>query len=119
MTATATDLPRLLSSHPFMTTREKLQDRGINLNTILLICGILSGVITAMRLGGPILNMPERSDKIESQIQHVTADVAKIQTTQAIQAESLKTLATISQANDRLAAELSEVRRRLDRLEGR
>ncbi len=109
-----------------MTTREKLQDRGINLNTIILVFGILGGIFTAIRLGGPIVNMPERSAAIEQRIGAMASEVSEIQTVQTVQAEALRQLTELAATSndtrretDRHSAEIAEIRRRLDRLEAK
>ncbi len=109
-----------------MTTREKLQDRGINLNTLILVCGIIGGVFTTVRLGGPIVNMPERSAAIEHRLTAVSDEVMKIQTAQTFQADALKRLTDIAETandtrreTDRHSIEIAEIRRRLERLEAK
>ena len=109
---------------PSSSRRERFQERGLNFNTALLLVGILGGIFSAIKLGGPILNMPERSEKIEQRIDRVSAQVSTIETTQTFQAETLRRLTDLAAAGnntsrevDRHTLEIAEIRRRLEKVE--
>lgn len=104
-----------------MTTREKLQAKGItlNLNTVLLCFSLIGGCITAIRFGGPILSMPDRQAKVETSMN-------EMQRKQDLQTEAIKTLADIQRDQssmrrdvDRNMQKLEDIARRLDRIESR
>lgn len=92
----------------YMNMREKLQDRGVNWNTVLLLIGIFGALFTAIRVGGPLLNMTERAKTFEEKLGGVGSEVATVKQTQAIQTEALKRLVEI--ANEGLMT-----RRQVDR----
>ncbi len=102
-----------------MTTRQKLQDRGINLNTILILASLISVTIGGIRLAGPILDGPKRAEVVESK-------VAEIQRTQVAQTENLRSLTElfrdfreIRRDVDRQGSTIESHSTRLDRLESR
>lgn len=119
-----------------MTTRQKLEDKGINLNTIILIGTVLGMVFGAVKFGGPLLNVPEKMAQVDEQLGNVADKATSIEKTQAVQTEALKTLADLAKESrdlrrdfDKTAADhdakhreasrlIDGVTRRLDRLEG-
>jgi hypothetical protein len=102
----------------------KLQERGVNLNTFVLIGAIIGAVYGGIKIAGPIINMPERSDKTDRKIEVVSEEMGKIKDVQVAQAESLKILTGLAATSndlrrevDRLSFEQSELRRRLEKAE--
>lgn len=120
-----------------MTTRQKLEERGMNLNTLLIIGSAIGCIFTAIKIGGPLLNVPEKMEQVDHQLSEVSDQTSSIERTQAVQTEALKTLADVARDSrdlrrefDRTAGEtaakqrateqsLDNVSRRLDRLEAR
>jgi len=99
-----------------MTAREKLRDKGFNLNSGLLIGGALipmvGGIWVVAKFLVPLEDMP--------------AEVADLKRNQVVQTEALKTLADVAADTKetrseviRHDTEIREVKRRLDRLESR
>jgi hypothetical protein len=119
-----------------MTTRQKLEERGINLNTLILLASLLGGIFATIKIGGPLLNVPEKMAEVDEQLGNVSDKATSIERTQAIQTEALKTLADLAkesrdlrrdfdkttadhEAKHREASRLLDgITRRLDRLEG-
>lgn len=119
-----------------MTTRQKLEERGINLNTLILIGTLVGGIFATVKIGGPLLNVPEKMAQVDEQLGNVSDKASSIEKTQAVQTEALKMLADIAKdsrdlrrdfdkssadydAKHREASRLIDgVTRRLDRLEG-
>lgn len=111
-------------------TVKSLNERGINLNTLLLAISILGAITTAIFFIAPLKTLPDVQERIQN-------DVHEMKRTQAVQTEALKTLADVAKesrdlrrefdhysatdiANDRvLDIELQNIRHRLDRLETR
>lgn len=100
-------------------TVKSLNERGINLNTLLLAISILGAVTTAVLFIAPLKTLPEAQERIQN-------DVGEMKRTQAVQTEALKTLAEVAkdsrenrERSIRHDTELGEVKRRLDRLESR
>lgn len=111
-----------------MTSR--LQDKGINLNTLLIALSILGAIVTSVLFIAPLKTLPVAQERIQE-------DVQEMKRTQAVQTEALKTLAEVaresrdlrrefdqysadSKAGDKITdAELERVRQRLDRLESK
>ncbi|GAA5117161.1 hypothetical protein JIN84_17820 [Luteolibacter yonseiensis] len=120
-----------------MTARQKLEEKGMNLNTLLILFATAGGIFTAIKVGGPLLNVPEKMAQVDQQVSAVAGQAANIERTQAVQTEALKTLAEVAKDSrdlrrdfDRSSAEseakhkdtdrqLEGVSRRLDRLESR
>lgn len=107
-----------------MTAREKLQDRGLNINTLLIIVGLITGGITIHKFAAPVFSNPERTAKVEQSLSTLQTEVSTIKTGVTVQTESLKVLTTLaSEANEsgkkleRHAQEILDIKRRLDRLE--
>ena len=110
-----------------MTVRS-LNDRGVNLNTLLIAISLLGAITTAVLFIAPLKTLPDAQERIQS-------DVHDMKRTQAVQTEALKTLAEVAKesrdlrrefdhysasdtANDRARdTELQNIRHRLDRLE--
>jgi uncharacterized membrane protein (DUF106 family) len=102
-----------------MTTREKLQASGVNVNTIVAGVTLLGMIVTGVFFIAPLRSLPVQQEKMQD-------DVNSMKSTQAVQTEALKTLATIAvetkETRDKAIqhdTELREVKRRLDRLESR
>lgn len=98
-----------------MTTRQIRE--SVNINTILGGLTILGMIVTGVFFIAPLRYLPGQQEKIQE-------DVNSMKSTQAVQTEALRTLAEIAQDTKetrrdsiRHDTELSEVRRRLDRLE--
>ena len=120
-----------------MTTRQRLEEKGMNLNTLLLLFSLVGGIFATVKIGGPLLNVPEKMAQVDKQISDVGVQASSIERTQAVQTEALKTLAEVAKDSrdlrrdfDRTSAEaqakekdtdrqLEGVTRRLDRLESR
>lgn len=120
-----------------MTTRQKLELKGINWNTLLLIIGILGALYTTIKLGGPILNMGTTIEKVEGRIASISTDMQNMRETQAVQTSVLKTLADVAKDSSTLridfettkadtaserrehTRQLEAINRRLERLEQR
>jgi hypothetical protein len=111
-----------------MTTRQRIEATGMNLNTLLLIFSIVGAIVTTVFFFAPLQTLP-------GDMQGVQKDVQTVQQTQAVQTEALKILAEVAKdardtrrdfdkhsiesdakhhATDR---ELEGVKRRLDRIE--
>jgi hypothetical protein len=113
-----------------MTTRQKLEDNGLNLNTLLLVLSILGAVVTTVFYFAPLRTLPDDMKGVQGHVQ-------LMQQTQAVQTEALKVLADVArdtrdvrrefdrhsiEASSTLKlhdAELKSVGERLDRLEQR
>ena len=107
-----------------MTTSQKLNERGINLNTLLIAISILGAIVTSVLFIAPLKTLPYAQERIQN-------DVHEMKRTQAVQTEALKTLAEVAResrefdhysatatANDNARhAELQNISRRLERLE--
>lgn len=111
-----------------MTTGQKLNERGINLNTLLIAISILGAIVTSVLFIAPLKTLPYAQERIQN-------DVHEMKRTQAVQTEALKTLAEVAResrdlrrefdhysatttANDNARqAELQNISRRLERLE--
>jgi hypothetical protein len=111
-----------------MTTRQRLTDSGLNLNTALLIVGILGAVVTTVFFFAPLRTLPQDMQGVKSEVKYM-------QQTQAVQTEALKILADVAkdtrdtrrefdrhsaEANAKhyqLDRELEAVKKRLDRVE--
>jgi hypothetical protein len=120
-----------------MTTRQKLEQKGMNLNTLILLITLGGGVFTAIKVGGPLLNVPEKMAEVDKQIGDVATQATNIERTQAVQTEALKTLAEVAKDSTSLrrdfekssaeasaerkdqGRQLDAIGRRLDRLESR
>lgn len=96
----------------------------LNLNTLLLILTIFGGLVPVMKVILPLAVVPEKVEKISTNVSALSVRTNELQRGQDIQAEALKTLIDVSRDGkemrrdvDRHAAELQDVRRRLDRLE--
>ena len=97
-----------------MTARQRLQEKGFNLNSALLIGGalipIIGGIWVVAKFLVPLENVP--------------GEVADLKQNQIVQTEALKTLADVAADTKetrgeviRHDTEIREVKRRLDRLE--
>lgn len=113
-----------------MTTGQKLQDKGVNLNTLLIAISIIGAIVTSVLFIAPLKTLPLAQEKIQE-------DVQSMKRTQAVQTEALKTLADVAKESGNLrrefdqytaadrerdlsrSRELDQVRQRLDRVEGR
>ena len=102
----------------------KLREKGINLNTALLILGGIVSTITIGKVILPLAVVPERVQEVGHSVKEVRRDVDAVAKVQAVQTEALKRLTDIAAETqstrrevDRHGAEIQEVRRRLDRLE--
>lgn len=85
-----------------MTTREKLESKGLNLNTVIgitTLIAMLSGVIIFL---APLKSLPEDNKLLQIQM-------AEVRQTQAVQTQSLQTLAEV-------AKDSREMRRDIDRI---
>lgn len=109
-----------------MTTREKLEKVGMNWNTIIIGVPLLVGIITILRFVGPIASIPEKVEEVGQAVKVVRHDVDRVNQVQGIQTDALQRLARIAEQSqetridvERGKAEISEVKRRLDRLESR
>lgn len=110
-----------------MTVRS-LQERGINLNTLLLTISILGAIATAVLFIAPLKTLPLQQERMGD-------DLHEMKRTQAVQTEALKTLADVAKesrdlrrefdhytasdaANDKVREmELETIRRQLERLD--
>lgn len=99
-----------------MTTRQKLEAKGLNINTLIVLGG---GIIT---ISGGVWAVAEFLVPLKG----VPGEVSDLRKTQITQTEALKTLANLAaeskEARDRSIqhdTEIREVKRRLDRLESR
>lgn len=102
-----------------MTAREKLKEKGVNLNTAIGVMTILGMVLTGAFFIAPLRTLPAQQEKMQD-------DVHEMKRTQAVQTEALKTLAEVAADSKQIRsdvirhdAEIQEARRRLDRLESR
>lgn len=113
-----------------MTTGQKLTEKGVNLNTLLIALSILGAIVTSVLFIAPLKTLPLAQERISD-------DVQEMKRTQAVQTEALKTLAEVAKesrdlrrefdqhsatsiASDRSQdIELERVRQRLERLEAK
>jgi len=87
-----------------MTTRQRLETNGINLNTIVGVITLLGMVITGIFFISPLRTLPSDVHAVQSKIEVMAQ-------TQAVQTEALKTLADV-------AKDGREMRRDIDKLNG-
>jgi hypothetical protein len=111
-----------------MTTRQRIESSGLNLNSVLLIVSIIGAIVTTIFFFAPLRTLPTDMAGVQKDVQHM-------QQTQAVQTEALKILAEVAKDTrdtrrefERHAAEssarlrshdvdLETIRKRLDRLE--
>lgn len=87
-----------------MTTRQKMETKGVNLNTIIGIVTLLGMLATGVFFISPLRTLPSDMHEVQNQME----DVAR---TQAVQTEALKTLAEV-------AKDGREMRRDIDKVAG-
>ncbi len=110
-----------------MTIRH-LNDRGINLNTIILVLGVVGSICTVVRYVAPL-------ETYRGDMSGVQNDMHLVKTTQAVQTAALQTLAQVARDSQDLRAlferysaettsrqrelthDLDSISRRLERLE--
>ena len=95
------------------------RDKGWNLNSALILCGGVGGVVTAAFYFAPLETLP-------GDVRNLGDKLGKVEQTQAVQTEAIKTLAEVTKENrelrrdtDKNTAEIEGVKRRLERLEAR
>lgn len=100
-----------------MTTRQRAESVGINLNSLLLIFSIIGAIVTTIFFFAPLRTLP--SDMKELQIH-----VQNVQQVQAVQTAALQTLAEVTADSktmrrdvDSNSTRIEDVRRRLERIE--
>jgi hypothetical protein len=107
-----------------MTTRQKIEDKGVNINTLVGLVTLAAMGITAVFFIEPLRTLPDDVHTMKREVQTMSE-------TQAVQTEALKTLADVAKDGremrrdvDRLDGsmrahdvQLGEVKRRLDKLE--
>ena len=96
----------------------------LNLNTVLLVLSILGGLGTVLKFLLPLAVVPEKMGRMESSVQTIRSDVDDTKRTQAVQTDALQRLAKVAEDSattrrdvDKVATEVQEVKRRLERLE--
>lgn len=104
----------------------KKEDKGMNINTVLLILGGIVSLLTIGKVILPLAVVPERVEQVGQSVAAVRRDVDDVAKVQAVQTEALKRLADIAAESsstrrdvDRHGAEIKDVQRRLDRIEAR
>ncbi len=101
-----------------------LQEKGINLNTALLVLGGIVSTITIGKVLLPLAVVPGQVQAVGDSVKEVRRDVDAVARVQAVQTEALKRLADIAAETqstrrevDRHGAEIQEIKRRLERVE--
>ena len=104
----------------------KKEDKGMNINTVLLILGGIVSLLTIGKVILPLAVVPERVEQVGQSVAALRRDVDDVAKVQAVQTEALKRLADIAAESsstrrdvDRHGAEIKDVQRRLDRIEAR
>ena len=100
-----------------MTTRQRIEASGLNLNSILLIVSILGAIVTTVFFFAPLRTLPGDMDNLQAHMQSV-------QQVQAVQTAALQTLAEIAADTktmrrdvDLNTSRIEDARRRLEILE--
>lgn len=103
--------------------RQRLQDSGFNLNTVILVISLIGATTTTVFFFAPLKTLPTDVKALKSDVEHV-------QKMQAVQAETLRILAEVSsdtketrhefdKHSSKTDSELLIIHKRLDRLEDR
>lgn len=98
----------------------------MNLNTVLAILTMVGMVFGAGRYLMPLAVLPEKVAAVDVSLKEVRSDVDDLAKVQAVQTDVLRRMAEIAEQSqamrrevDVTRAELAEVKRRMERAEGR